>query len=150
MIIDCYLFLEKMGNEMDRSVLLKNLKLLELEEFEQRLRVLSFKILDSVARPLNEDEEAFLETICRSGAVGTLDMRVRKNVQRLKEQNKFSKWEYYKSRIFLPYDWFVDHIPFYARHRWLIPVYYIFRFFRAVLFRRKKVKAELETLKKES
>lgn len=149
-LVDCYLFLKKMGHKMDRSLLLDRLKLLKLDAFERQVRVISFKLLDSVAHALSDEEEAFLENICRSGAVGTLDMCVKKNVQRLQEQNKLTKWAYYKSRIFLPYDWFKDHIPFYARHRWLIPAYYVFRFFRAILFRRKRLKAEFKALKKES
>ncbi len=149
-LVDCYLFLKKKGNSLNRNALLAALKELNLDVFEQEIRCLAFKLFDVNPMELAEREEALLDSFCRSGAIGTIDIMVKRNVERLKKEQKMSKWAYCKSRLVLPRGWFQDHIPFYDRHRWLIPVYYVYRFFRAIIFRRKRLKAELRALKKES
>lgn len=149
-LLDCFVFLRCKGKTMDLRYLSNELRKLDLTDFEQEIRSLAFKLFDVRPNPLTDREEELLDLFGRAGAVGSVEVMVKQRVDRLRKANKDSKWSYYKSRLFLSYEWFEDHLPFYARHRWLIPAYYVFRFFRAILFRRKSLKTELEALKKES
>ena len=59
------------------------------------------------------------------------------------------KRRYYLSRLFPDNEWYKDNFPFAYKHRWAKPFVFIYRVFRGIFFRRKKLKSEISAVDKQ-
>lgn len=138
-LLDCYFFLKEKDGTLDWLYIRGELKKLGIDSFEEKMHTLALKFFDR-AENLTEEETAFLHDLCCAGAQGTMDLMAKHGAEH-------GRWRYIKKRLFPSYGWFKDHLPFYARHPYLIPAYDVFRIFRAIFFRRKQIKREVSALK---
>ena len=129
-LIDIYLYLK--NNDLDFDYINKELIKLDLLDFSNDIKSLSFKLFDN--QELNEKEKDMLLFIASSGTYGTLEHSVDKGV---KEKGKFG---YMMKRIFPPYSFYKSAYPWAYYSFILIPIAWLCRFFR-ILFKNPKKKS---------
>jgi len=150
-LTDTYVFIKAKKDTLDISYIERECKKIDLTEFELMCRTLSQKLfspnLDSYT--LSEKEEQFLNRIIMSGAYGNQDLGVESKLNKLLETGesaKSVKWKYYFKRVFIPLDFIKDVYPFYYQHKFLIPILWITRIFKALTVNRNRIKSELRSM----
>ncbi len=124
---------------MDRQKREKLLDKLELSEFAKTVEHLAFVWFgEEKATQLDEELGNY---ILGSGAFGTEEQRV---VDRMLRQN--NRFTYTLKRLFPPYQTMKRYFPGLKKFPPALPFYWIWRWIRAVLFRRKSIGKELETV----
>lgn len=136
-LIDIYLYLK--NNDLDFDYINKELVKLDLLNFSNDIKSLSFKLFDN--QELNDKEIEMLLFISSSGTYGTLEHSVDKGV---KEKGKFG---YMMKRIFPPYSFYKSAYPWAYYSFILIPIAWICRFFRILFKNPKKATSELKMIK---
>ena len=137
-LIDYYLYLKK--EQLDFDYINKELDKLDLLDFSNKIKTLSFKLFDE--EPLNEEEEEMLLFIASSGTYGTLEHSVDKGV---KEKGKFG---YFMSRIFPPLIFYKTAYPWAYKTKILIPIAWCMRCFRVVFKSNKRMRQEFKEIRK--
>jgi len=150
-LTDTYVFLKTKKDTLDISYIESECAKIGLTEFELMCRTLSLKLFspDLDSYTLSEQEEKFLNRIIMSGAYGNQELGVESKLNNLIETGenaKFVKWNYYFKRVFVSLDFIKDVYPFYYRHKFLIPVLWISRIFKAITVNRSRIKSELKFL----
>lgn len=151
-LMDCYLYLKEKNQSLNWEYIEIELRKLELTQFEQDSRELSFILF---ADPEHWDEEQLteaqreqIEYILESGTYGIAEHGFVNRFKTAQERNNTKgKLGYYMHRMFPSMKWYKTYVPFCYRHKWAIPFYCVFRLVRAVLFRRKNIQAEMEVVK---
>ena len=136
-LIDIYLYLK--NNDLDFDYINKELIKLDLLDFSNDIKSLSFKLFDN--QELNAKENDMLLFIASSGTYGTLEHSVDKGV---KEKGKFG---YMMKRIFPPYSFYKSAYPWAYYSFVLIPIAWLCRFFRILFKNPKKATSELKMIK---
>ena len=136
-LIDIYLYLK--NNDLDFDYINKELAKLDLLDFSNDIKSLSFKLFDD--QELNDEEIEMLLFISSSGTYGTLEHSVSKGV---KEKGKFG---YMMKRIFPPYSFYKSAYPWAYYSFILIPIAWLCRFFRILFKNPKKATSELKMIK---
>ena len=136
-LIDIYLYLK--NNDLDFDYINKELIKLDLLDFSNDIKSLSFKLFDN--KELDNKEEEILLYIASSGTYGTLEHSVDKGV---KEKGKFG---YMMKRVFPPYSFYKSAYPWAYYSFILIPIAWLCRFFRILFKNPKKAKKELKMIK---
>ena len=136
-LIDIYLYLK--NNDLDFDYINKELTKLDLLDFSNDIKSLSFKLFDD--QELNDEEIEMLLFISSSGTYGTLEHSVSKGV---KEKGKFG---YMMKRIFPPYSFYKSAYPWAYYSFILIPIAWLCRFFRILFKNPKKATSELKMIK---
>ena len=136
-LIDIYLYLK--NNDLDFAYINNELIKLDLLDFSNDIKSLSFKLFDN--QELDEKEIEMLLFISSSGTYGTLAHSVDKGV---KEKGKFG---YMMKRIFPPYSFYKHAYPWAYYSFVLIPVAWLCRFFRILFKNPKKATSELKMIK---
>lgn len=139
-LIDYYLFLK--NNNCDFDYINKELTKLDLLDFSNDIKSLSFKLFDN--KPLNEKEEEMFLYIASSGTYGTLEHSVAKGV---KEKGKF---RYFMNRVFPPYSFYKTAYPWAYKCPILIPFAWLGRFFRILFKNPKRATSELKMISKQN
>lgn len=118
--IDLWILDNKLSASKEtRDVQLEKGKLLQ---FAQAARKLSRVWFGGEAEdPLSERMQSFL---FHGGVYGSVDNRVA-----LQQERKGGKWSYLLSRIFAPYNKLKSYYPILEKHRWLMPVMQVRRWF---------------------
>ena len=136
-LIDICLYLK--NNDLDFDYVNKELIKLDLLDFSNDIKSLSFKLFDN--QELNDKEIEMLLFISSSGTYGTLEHSVDKGV---KEKGKFG---YMMKRIFPPYSFYKSAYPWAYYSFVLIPIAWLCRFFRILFKNPKKATSELKMIK---
>lgn len=141
-LLDCYVFCKAKKN-LDRAYVEKELNILGILEFEQKIRRLAQKVfsgsLNFDAGLLPQDELNMFEYILFSGTYGTNEQRIRNSaVERLQEMNNkrvnpfwSSKLNYILNKLFPGNDtmekWCNVHAPIFTKYKWMMPLSPIYR-----------------------
>ena len=136
-LIDIYFYLK--NNDLDFDYINKELTKLDLLDFSNDIKSLSFKLFDD--QELNDEEIEMLLFLSSSGTYGTLEHSVDKGV---KENGKFG---YMMKRIFPPYSFYKSAYPWAYYSFILIPIAWLCRFFRILFKNPKKATSELKMIK---
>ncbi|MCI8495658.1 MAG: nucleotidyltransferase family protein [Lachnospiraceae bacterium] len=154
-LADTYIYIRKKGELLDWDYLKRELENLGIQEFEERLRALSFKLFENPENlwnlTLTSEEEAMLSYFTESGVHGTLENHVEKVLSEFQlEENNMGlsgKLRYIRKRLFPDMDWYRKRAPFFAKFWVLIPFFLIYRVIRHLLFYRKWLRTELRILR---
>jgi len=142
-LTDAYIFMKKFEDSLDWDYLKPELQKLNLTEYEQKRRTLAKKLF--LHETLTQEEEMMLNYYKSSGAYGTLEHAVTNN---LIKNGKGSKVKYLFWRVFPPMNQVKSYWNFFYRHKWLLPVLWIYRPIHGLLCNRSKLRSEFNYLKK--
>ncbi len=155
-LLDCYVYLSARGDGLDWAYVRTELEKLGVASFEEQIRGLSRALF---ARPeelspaaLTQKQGELLGEFLPYGTYGTLENRLRSKVMALEPEGAKltgrSKAKYVWRRLFPDMEIFREYYPFFYRHRWLMPVGWAYRLVYKGVVNRKKLRAEVKTLKK--
>jgi hypothetical protein len=155
-LMDVYVYLWKKGDKMDFDYILREVKTLGIDEFEQTCRSLSYKLFDSPADfselGLSKQEQSELSYFICSGTYGTTENRVRNTLEKFQPDGKKisskTKLKYYLRRLFPDLEMMKMYAPICYRHKWLIPFFWLIRIVRGVLFKRSNIVDEIKMVQK--
>ena len=140
-LTDTYVFIQKFGDSLDWDYLNTELEKMKLTEYERQNRELAMKLFS--CKRLSLDEKTRLDYYILSGTYGNLKNRVKNDVQRMEN---CSKVKYILHRIFPTTAQIKSFWPFFYRHKWLIPLLWIYRPIHGLIVNRKKIISELRYL----
>lgn len=148
-LMDCYLYLKKHGSNFDWKYVNDELDKLQINDFAKMCKELSFLLFDNpynftIDSLVTEKKESLLYVL-KSGTFG-IEEHLIKN--RYKRQEAQSKLKYLFRRIVPEKELIKTYYPFVYRHKWIIPFFLIYRFFRGIILKSGKIINELKTLKK--
>ena len=138
-LADRYIILKKYGKSLNWEYILKELKKLGIADYEHQSRKLALKIFKR--QELTEKEQKLLNYHIFSGTYGNIENKVKNGI---KNYGKGSKTKYILRRIFPPMQQIKVRDNFFYRHKWLIPVLLVYRPFRGLFTKRKKIMNELK------
>lgn len=138
-VLDMYLLNEKFLPSLDRGYLDRELEKLDLKVFFDQIKEIGEKWFKRVDVDNFSAPELYIIT---SGSYGN-DEHMFKN-----RKGALTKGQFLRKRFFPEKGWMKDHFPILNRHGWLLPAVYVYRLVRGVTFHRKKIGAEISTLKK--
>ena len=141
--LDVYVFWRKYGKELNLPYLEAETEKLGISDFEKQSRSLSLHLFSGEA--LTEADRETLEFAVSSGTYGTITQRVENKVEKLGGGTK-GKISYIFSRLVPPMNGLEVAYPFVYRHKLLIPFFAIYRLGKGLLFRWKRVFAEVKAL----
>lgn len=150
-LVDTYVLNMKKGKLWNWDYIRSELETLKIVEFEEQTRKLVYKLFGSNKlcnlKELTEQEQKMFFYYCDSGTYGTKQNRVRNKMKELQKDEKTisagTKRKYYLFRLFPGKEWCKQFYPFFYQHPLLIPVLWVFRLIRGILFRRKKIIEEI-------
>ena len=147
-LLDRFVYLRAKQDDMDWEHIRRELKTLKLAAFEEKTRVLAEKIFSGEnLEGLSEEEADMLEYYLFSGTYGTIQHTVENRIKKLGcDGKKVSKWRYLWRRMFPDMEFYKMYYPFFYRHKWLLPVGWLFRLCRGVTLRRKRVYGEMRVV----
>ena len=132
---------------LDWAYLTAELRQLGLSEFEQQMRQLSLRVFSAVELPaLSADERKQLESCLISGAYGTVQQGIQRQMQAYGETGG-TKWHYLVQRVFPPRAVCQARFPALKRYPFLLPVCWVIRLVQAVITQRKHLLLELRCFK---
>lgn len=152
-LMDCYVYLEQKSRLLDWSYIRVELDKLGLTAFEEQCRRLSKKVFATDKQVVLEQEEAEMFRIfLTSGTYGTMDNKVERRIKGIVPEGQRitvqAKIRYCIKRLFPDWNHIKTYCPIAYKHKYLIPFYFLFRLVRGVTFRRKKVRRELQAVRK--
>jgi hypothetical protein len=107
---------------------------LELTEFEAACYGLTQKLLAGENSPWTEAEEKMFSYMIRCGTFGDekigFENRILKQMEKEHVDAKTAKKQLFLGRLFPDIHYYEKRVPFVARHKILIPFYWVFRLFR--------------------
>ncbi|MBQ3915722.1 MAG: nucleotidyltransferase family protein [Ruminococcus sp.] len=142
-LVDTFVFVRKFRDELDWNYLRGEFSKLGILGFERRNRSLAIKLF--TGKELTEEQKEMLDYYITSGVYGTLDNKVKHKVDRY---GNGSKAKYVFHRIFPTMDYIKYHWNFFYRHKWLIPVLWIYRPFHGLKVNGTKIMDEIKVLRK--
>ena len=142
-LMDIYVYLGKFEKSMDMSYVTNELKKLDISNFEETIKKLSFDLYNR--NRLSDDEKEMLKYIYSSGAYGSNEHRYRNRLKR----NEGSKLSYVLKRVFVTDETVKNYYPFFYKFPIFLPALWIYRILRTIIVRRKKIKKELDFLLRE-
>ena len=137
-LLDVYVYLRREQPDMVR--VRKELDSLGLRQFEEKNRLLAQQLFERI--PLSEEQEEMLDYILSSGSFGRFDHIVE---NQLAQKGKLS---YFMTKLILPMDLMRDRYPVLDRAAFLYPVCWIHRAVYSLLFKRERVRYEINALTK--
>ncbi len=142
-LVDAYIFMKKYESSLNWDYLNTELKKLKIQDYEQKSRIIAKKIFNE--QELSKEETAMLDYYLFSGSYGTQKNEIEHKFNRL---GNGSKAHYLFRRIFLPMEEIESYWNFFYRHKWLIPVLWVYRPIKGLLTKRKMLFKEIEYLNK--
>ena len=154
-LMDCYVYIWKMGENLDWDYITTEAKKLGVAGFEQDCRNLSRKLFSDPVHfydmELSEAEQELFADFAGSGTYGTTRNRVKKKLHAMQPEQaaikKQTKWNYIFQRTFPDEKWFRQYVPFCDRHPWFIPFYCVFRIVRGILRRGANIEEEIKAVR---
>ncbi len=146
-LLDCYLFLKKNGADLDWQYIKNELATLGIVDFEKKVRCLGQSLFSNSEElsleMLPQEEVDFLNSFAKSGTYGTLNILLN---NKLKKHNASEKIKYLWQRLFPKAEFFKYYYPFYYRHKWLLPIGYLYRIVNRSLMNHDKITTEARAL----
>lgn len=143
-LMDYYVFLKAKSDTLNMDYISDELKKLEIEEFENKLRNTAIHIFSGETE-LTDEEAGTFEFMSRSGTYGNLTNTM-KTMSRL--LNADNKTKYIFRRIFPNRAFYKRSFPIADKYPVLIPAVWTFRLFRAPFKRSEIIKAEIRAFNK--
>ena len=102
-----------------------------------------------ITKALSQEELDMLQYYMTSGVYGTFDRRIENNVKKYSKNGGSSKLRYVIKRIFPGMETYQDY-PFFYKHKWLLPVCWLYRLLRVVFQRerRERILREADAVRK--
>ena len=139
--LDIYVYLKKFAETLDWAYIGHELAVLKLSDFERDSRELALALFGE--GEMSVRAEAVLQRHVASGTYGSETNRVSEGIRKTG-----SKGEYIRRRLFVSEAEIEASYPFFWKHAYLRPFLPAYRILRGILFRRKRVTAELRALRK--
>lgn len=149
-LLDRYVFLCAKDSSLDHEYICRELEKLGIADYEKQSRELCMKLFSSAELPeLTEDELELIDFYFGSGTYGTFHNRTLGMMKKHAEKTgNTSKFRYMLSRIFPDMDFYRRCYPLAYKYKILIPFCWIYKTVKTLLFRRDRISAEFDTLKK--
>lgn len=152
-LMDFYVFnREKYGN-LDCNYIEQELKKLGIVDYEKNMRNLSTKVFSKDAVTFKEEkfskeELEIFNSLIISGTYGTTEKLVTNQIRKLQtddgEIKRITKIKYTLKRVFPGMNYFKEYYPNVYRHKWLVPFAYIYRIFKGIFVKRKRLLREFD------
>ena len=149
-LLDCYVYLKANSGSLDFDYIREQTDALGITDFEQQRRELALKVFGSGdASALSENERKMLEYYLQSGTYGTFENSVKSSIRKeYKRKGKRSKLSYIAKRVFPDLHTLTSAYPFVHNNPLLYPAGVCVRIFRALTKNHRRIKKELDILKK--
>ncbi len=155
-LLDNYVYTKVKNTDLDWEYIHRELSKLDADEFEGRMRETSLKIFDDPSKfnegLLSEDERDFLNSFLDSGTYGTYEKWIDKSLKEIDPNGDkttgWAKFRYVLRRAFPNAEYMAAYSPVLAKHKWLIPAGYVYRFFRIYRKYPGKIRSELKIIRK--
>lgn len=144
-IIDQYYLMKNYGATMDFDYINKLLVKMNYVEFEAMCRNLAKAWFEDGL--LNDELEQSAEYIINSGAFGTFEQYQKWRFEQYRKQGIKTKKGLFFRRMFMERERMENIYPSLKKHGWLLPFCWVHRLIKAVLFRRNKIKMEINSLR---
>ncbi len=159
-LTDVFVYLRKYASELNKQYLEAELEKIGLTVFEKNMRTLSEKIFSintaknkDISEILNGEEKQLLRFFIDSGSFGSKDVLYRGMIERFANGDgkitKTSKVKYILNRLFPTGPYIRENYPFFHKHRILLPILWIYRFFSKIFIKFKHVCKELRFISKQ-
>ncbi|MCR5122294.1 MAG: nucleotidyltransferase family protein [Ruminococcus sp.] len=141
-LLDCYLFDRAKGDKLDREYISRELKKMGIGEFEHTRRSAAEKIFTpGRGKTLTPEERRLLDKyLAAVNTCGTYDERVKSDIE------QSSRLRYILRQLFPPMGHIERSVGFVKKCHALYPVGVVYRWVRAVFFRRELLKVNVENL----
>lgn len=143
-IFDVWIYLETYKDSLDFSDINQSLQRASLVTFEKNIRNLAYAWFSN---EVIEDDEELLELLAEHIAVGGwLGKGEYRNAKYIaetysnKKSKKMSKLKYYSSLIFMKYDVMKNKYPVLAKHKYLMPIFWIVRLYESIAYKKMDIK----------
>ena len=152
-LLDCWVYVKKYGDTLDWKYIKKVTDKLDMTEFEQTRRKLAQNLLSNADEiKLDKDQTELLKIYMYSATYGTFESRMSNKVRKLQGDNSKitfkSKITYFWKWCFPNREAYRDEYPFIYKHKILLPFGVVPRVFKALVYRRKKLKNKIDILRK--
>lgn len=146
-LLDIYVYLSSHA-KLDFDYIGKELEKLRIFEFEKRSRALALKLFR--LRPLDEPDAELLSHYLYSTTYGSVQRGEYNQLTRELDgkDTKPAKAKYLFDRVFIRGPLLEKKYPFYSRHKFLLPLLYIYRPFKGLLKHPKKIAHEVGNVMK--
>lgn len=144
-VLDTYVFMKKLGDQLDHDYIAAETEKLDIREFEQNNRRLAMNLFGGKA--LTEQNQQMLEYIIFSGTYGTIENSVQNQLNQFGNDKK-GKTKYVLQRLFPSMDNIRTFYPFFYKHKILLPALFFYRIGKSLTVSRKKISTELKHLRK--
>ncbi len=142
-LVDLYVYLSKKQSDMDFNYVEKELCKLGISDFEKDCRALAHEIFgadkDFEFEKLSDEHKKMFSFFAESGTYGTLENKVESG---LAKQGKF---KYLILRLFPGHKVLQVYHPIF-KHKWLMPIGWLYRVWVVMRSRPKKIKAEMKAV----
>lgn len=146
-VIDQYYLMKCLEDRLDWDYINEMLPKMNYVEFESMSRGLAMAWFDD--GEMKKEWEGPAEFIINSGAFGTFEQYQKWVMERYKrEEGINTKAGFFFRRMFMERERMEFSYPILKKHGWMLPFLWIHRLFKAVIFRRGRVRRELKSLKK--
>ncbi len=143
-LMDLYVFLKQKYKSMDFAYIDRELELLGVTEFDRDCRELVKAVFTDVNAfsldKLTPKYQDMLLFFLASGANGTIENYVLQGIEQK------GKTRYILDRIFPTVKVMKHYIPAVEKHKWLLPISWICRWFKTLFFRSDRAKVEIKTI----
>lgn len=143
-LLDVYVFLGKYSEELDRSYVDGELAKLGALEFERWCARVSGELLADGEKSFSQEDVALLDAFFSSGAYGTEEQLFRKSYEKFTRGTGGSRFGYFLRRMFPDANLLGVAYPIVKKHKWMVPVVWVYRLIRSVLSRPGRVFRELK------
>lgn len=147
-IADAWLFKHQNGKDMDWSYLEKELKILNLTDYEQLISSLGSVVFEG--KEASEEQRELLTWFLFNGTYGSRKQAIRKQVEKNTQKSGSpaqAKFQFIWSRLFPSPEFLKEQFPFFYRHRSLIFLLLIYRAGRGLKNGPSRIWNELKVLK---
>lgn len=144
-IIDQYYLMKNYGGYHGFCYINKLLVKMNYVEFEAMCKNLAKAWFEDGL--LNDELEQSAEYIINSGAFGTFEQYQKWRFEQYRKQGIKTKKGLFFRRMFMERERMENIYPSLKKHGWLLPFCWVHRLIKAVLFRRNKIKMEINSLR---
>lgn len=137
-LLDFYVYLTAKEQSLDFDYIRKECEVLGIKDFEEQSRSLCKKVfsatyvynMEAFEQSLSPEEMEMLCYYLTSGVYGTFERSVENRIRKNNTKSgKHSKLGYIMNRLF-PGKEILQYYPFFNRHKWLLPVCWLYRLVR--------------------
>ena len=150
-LVDFYVMNEAFNGIVDWDYILKQLKLLKIDDYELTCRNLALHLFEKASlideSSLSLGEQQLLLDFLSSGTYGTMEKRITNTLKKCSDDgsvNAKAKTRYILQRLFPSREWCKNNYPVCYKYPILLPSLWLYRLVRAVLFRRKMMDLEFK------